>query len=563
MPKMRIQGKRIERRGAQAGSRWRRGAAAALFLLSMVMLGGCLWNPEARSSGEADRFAQDGRPASEPAVPVRGGVIRVLTAEPIEADPLGLSAKAVRPSPYWALAYRGLFRYDERGRWVGDLAQDVRVERGADGAVTVRFRLDGARWSDGQPITDLDVRRTLALYLSPFYTGVFRDHLSALDGASAYRSGKGEDVLGVVTDGDWIVLRATHPTALFFRALTAPLFPHAAVPKIARRADVEALAERIRAGEVPVSGAYRVVVAAEGRLELERASTKAGDAAYADALEFTFGTLGPDDGHAGHEAPVAAYDVVISLKKPALPNDFRLMRVPLPYALYLAADVTRIPDDVRRKLATIDRRPLVAAIEAGEFAARPETGYFPPGHALMEQSDGANAPKGADSRLALGDLAYDRDQPYAALLAPALADVLGTSGYAVSEKPLPHEAFYAETMSGHGAPLFLWPLADVSEPGEWWRYLGKAHTIARLGLNVMHYADDAVDRALKAAYEAIPGEIDAPALREAFRSVAEAAPLIPLLRPEAYVAVAPGMHGVEMVRLGERLNAEQWWKAAP
>ncbi|CAM3392739.1 ABC transporter substrate-binding protein [Hydrogenibacillus schlegelii] len=551
-----------------AGRPGRRISAGVLIALAAAFLSGCPRPAPPAPDGGTRPPASASHPADDG--PVRGGTLKIATEAPVAGDPLGLEEAIVRPDPSWSLVYRGLVRLDG-GRLVGDLARDVRIERAGE-TVVVRLRLDGARFDGGAPVTAADVRRSLSLYLSPFYTGAFRDHLSALEGSSAYRSRGDEAALAVAEEGDAVVLRARTPTALFFRALQAPIFPAAALPVPDGRAAVRAFAERIRAGEVPGTGPYRVAEAGPGRLVLVRAETPEGRAALLDRVEIA--TVEPGG------TPEGA-DVLIRLRAGERPEGrWSEDRAPLPYVLFLAFDVRRTARELRQAAAHLDRTALAEALQAAGFRARPEAAYGPPGlwteaadpgggtarsadrpvrETGGEKSNAGKGPADAGGSGALS-LAYDRDHPFGAALAPAIVSALQASGWSIAGEELPREAFYAKVMAGEGSPAFLWPLADPDVVGEWWRLLGTPHDVDRLGLNVMHFSDSVVDRALSAAYRAIPGTEDGAVLRQAFERIAAAAPLVPLVRPEAVVWVREGVH-VGLPALGRRPPVERWWKA--
>ncbi|MBE3594097.1 MAG: hypothetical protein IMX04_03500 [Candidatus Carbobacillus altaicus] len=555
------------------------GLIMTVFLLTSSLISGC--DPAFQNNaGRSDAYVSEGGPsegkdASEgrrvDAKPVSGGALTIYTLEETLWDPLLMRRSQVLLNAYEGLVYRGLFRYDALGDWTSDLAQDETIEQGDDGTVELSLNLPtDVRWPDGSSVTFDDVRETFQYYLHPFYYGAWKDHLLSIAGTSAYRSGESNTLSGITVDEEGRVhIKLEQPTALAFRALTAPLLKADEI--LGRDPDeVEKLADE---GVLSGLGPYRLAnkPSREGLHFIRRDPGQSGvrDGAYIESI--TVVPVQPETILTGDAARVTAamIDQLSRSPSPAslvLPpgvsadtldalhkndqhdrtkntrtsDDYRLVRQPLPYSYYLAFNMRTVDRPSRALItekfyASGDETSAPMSAPLGEmrpdFLGRVSDQALDEAYKAGLSSLMRSAPSSfSDKALALY---FDEDDPQSTFLAERLARVLGDDQKVLDLHGLKHDDFYATIFSGQSYDMFIWPIAHGQTLGEWWRYLGITHDVDRLGLNVMHYDRPEVDQALQDAYRVSPERIDREGLKDAFQRIGEDGVLVPLFRPDA------------------------------
>lgn len=558
------------------------------FLLIGGMLSGCQWMEQAdkRTSDHHPRGANnpDGTALNADEnhnEPVFGGDLSLYTLEPDVWDPLLMRRHTLTLNPYEGLVYRGLFRYDETGQWTHDLAQHVSMDHRDDGTVVVSFNLPtDVRWPDGTAVTWADVRETFQYYLHPFYYGAWKDHLSNIAGTSSYRGGSEKMLSGITVDETGrIHITLDQPTALTFRALTAPLLK---ADEIAGREpdDVYALAAN---GQLSGLGPYRISDKPTSQTIsfVRRPQEESGMEQAAFLEHITVTTLDPQAFI--HQAQVSVVetlaaklskapspaslvlppgissDVIDALArdldasptqgKRDAPSPYHFEHQALPYTYYLAFNMRTVDQPHRALIAkqllasnAFDDGSMARPIGIirpdflGTFMDQPFNDAYKKGLLSLSETAPSSLPEGTLS------LYYDEDDPISTYLATHLAVLLERDHLRIDMHGQPHDAYYATIFSGRPYDMFIWPLARGQMLGEWWRYLGRQHDVDRLGLNVMHYDRPEVDLALSAAYHTSPDRVDQDALKKAFQSIGEDGVLMPLFRPEAYRIQSARVH---------------------
>lgn len=180
------------------------GAAAALGYLPL----GC------------DRSAPAPIPAasSEDATPRRGGVLRLASFQDIRnLDPAGPS-DGLSAEPQHLL-FAGLVDFDDRGRLVGDLAENWEV---ADEGHTYRFVLrPGVTMHDGSELTADDVKRSVERALRRTTPNPNASYFAGIAGYRAFASDEAAHLAGVTVDGKYIVsFHLDEPDATFLPMMT-------------------------------------------------------------------------------------------------------------------------------------------------------------------------------------------------------------------------------------------------------------------------------------------------------------------------------------------------------
>jgi oligopeptide transport system substrate-binding protein len=264
------------------------------------------------------------------------------------------------------------------------LAESWRVEN--DGQRLVFELREGLTFSDGQPLTADDVRRSWLRVIDPARPSPLSSLLDDVRGAAAYARGEGAaDDVGILADGRQLTVEFERPAA-FFAAV-------AAVPSLAV---VPPTIDKLAGGpgeglEFPVSGAYRPVDQQLGQIRLERNASY-----WAGSPPIERITVITDDGGRSNvdtfedeavdwtrispfDATWIAYDRYLG---PQLRHTEEMV------VDFLGFDTTTPPFDdtaVRRAVAqAVDWRRL-AALDGGDEP--PPTSIVPPGVASRGEGD--------------------------------------------------------------------------------------------------------------------------------------------------------------------------------
>ncbi|MBN3525155.1 peptide ABC transporter substrate-binding protein [Paenibacillus apiarius] len=182
----------------------------AILLLAAAALAGCASkdnnaaNPSGAAQGAAENAAEQ--------------IPQVLTTnlsggEPYTLDP----AFASDTTSYFIIdnLYEGLYTYDKSGKIVEGAASKVDVS--AD-AKTYTFTIrDGAKWSNGDPVTAQDFEYSWKRVLNPKTAAYDPSSLYYIKGAEEYNTGKGsaEDVGVTAKDDHTLVVELKAPLSIF------------------------------------------------------------------------------------------------------------------------------------------------------------------------------------------------------------------------------------------------------------------------------------------------------------------------------------------------------------
>lgn len=142
-----------------------------------------------------------------------------LESDPASLDPaLSVDLYSGRIVP---LVAPGLVRFDRSLRLAPDLAASWEVE---EGGRTYRFALrEGARFSDGTPVTADLVKRSFERVLDPRTRSPRGWVLARIEGAEAFRDGRASTVTGIeATDAGHLTIRLTAPFAPFLSMIAMP-----------------------------------------------------------------------------------------------------------------------------------------------------------------------------------------------------------------------------------------------------------------------------------------------------------------------------------------------------
>jgi oligopeptide transport system substrate-binding protein len=141
-----------------------------------------------------------------------------MTSEPPAIDP-GL---ATDTTSGWVLdhIFEGLYTRDKDGNPVPGMAQDTKVSK--DGKTYTFTIRDGAKWSDGTPVTAHDFEFAWKRVLNPDTGSAFAFYLYYIKGAEAFNKGKGSaDDVGVkAVDDKTLQVELNAPVGYFDKLLT-------------------------------------------------------------------------------------------------------------------------------------------------------------------------------------------------------------------------------------------------------------------------------------------------------------------------------------------------------
>ncbi|MEX2104716.1 MAG: ABC transporter substrate-binding protein, partial [Bacilli bacterium] len=155
-------------------------------------------------------------------IPQAGGSLKIGMLSSLSIDVLGLSTATNLPIHD---VYRGLLQRDEQYKATTDIAKTYEVN---EELKTITVSLDeSVKWHDGTPVTALDVLFTYATYANPYYYGMWKEGIEALDGVSSLRSFKNESISGIQVDEATkkITFQLNQITTEVEDLLTAPLLP--------------------------------------------------------------------------------------------------------------------------------------------------------------------------------------------------------------------------------------------------------------------------------------------------------------------------------------------------
>ena len=109
------------------------------------------------------------------------------------------------------LVYEGLLGYNAENELVPELAQEM-PEISEDG-LTFTFKIrEGAKFSDGTPVTSKDVKYSFTLLADPSYTGRFAINAENIVGYEEYNKGDATELTGIETpDDETVIIHAKEP----------------------------------------------------------------------------------------------------------------------------------------------------------------------------------------------------------------------------------------------------------------------------------------------------------------------------------------------------------------
>ncbi|WP_058829017.1 peptide ABC transporter substrate-binding protein [Paenibacillus polymyxa] len=176
-----------------------------ILLLAVTALAGC--------SGTADKTASNDSSAASQADVPQEITANLAGGEPYTLDP----AFASDTTSYFVIdnLYEGLYTYDKAGKIVEGASSKVDVS--PDGKTYTFTIRDGAKWSNGDPLTAKDFEYSWKRVLNPKTAAYDPSALYYIKGAEAYNTGKGkiEDVGVTAKDDKTLVVELKSPLSFF------------------------------------------------------------------------------------------------------------------------------------------------------------------------------------------------------------------------------------------------------------------------------------------------------------------------------------------------------------
>lgn len=486
--------------------------------------------------------------APDPAAEIPGVDVTIVAGAPLTWDParMGDAASAAILAQTWD----GLTAFDPGGAVRPALAERWEV---VPGGREVIFTLrPGLTFSDGTPLTAADVVRSWLRLLDPADPSPLAWLLADVAGARERLAGGPAEDVGLVADGDRVIVRLAQPAAWFPAIAASPSL--AVVP-----ADMPDLrGYRLPDAPLAVSGAY-IPEAAGGDLVFRANPAWWGGTPPLDTILVRTGTDGASpvalyqDG-AADWVTIPAGDAAWIRWDAVLGPDLR--RSDDLSVSYYGFDTRRPPFDdarVRRAVArAVDWRRIVLLADPDATVA---TSLVPPGIPLRGDADLAPVHDPAAARAALAAAGYPGGRGFPAVtlvttggatdaaLVRALRDELGIT---VTREIVPFGEL-TERMTED--PPGIWSLdwlADYPHPQDFLGLLLASGSPTNLG----GWSDPRFDRALAEAAAAPDPDDQEAALLAAGRLVRDEAPLIPLRYGVTWALSRDGLLGAQPSGLG-------------
>lgn len=530
-----------------------------------MILGGCSKDSE-QTDPKKDPNDENAPGVEEIKDPTEGGTLRVGVLQLPSWNPFKWQEAAQTYSTAEQLVYRGLFTYSPDQQLVPDLIKSYAVDEGVDGKSVLRFTLDDkAIWHDGTPITFEDINFTLHTYLDPFYYGAWKQNLSYIDGTSAFRSGKKEQISGIKQDenGD-IVMELTNATSSFYHALTAPILPAHQLKGLSS----EEIAQQFETGKVVGNGQFQFETKSDQELSLTRVIAYADGGPYLEGISFQV--------YNGDVATASGqYDLLAVPPQTSEPAEgFKAYDVALNQYFYLGfnmEDDVVGKSEVRTAIAeAADRQALIDAVLFGHGTAVdriiPNNSWLSEGTTSV---DTAKLDAAINRMTTLGyspnkqlklTVLYQGDNRLVDKVVDALSQQLSSIYIKIEKKPLNGDEYYAYLFSGKPTQAFIhaWPF--TKDIGYWWKLYGTYHDVKDLGLNIFHYSNDKVDEYSKRLYmrdTASKGPMEDGAV--IIKQLQTDLPLIPLFSPNQSYWVSKRLHDQNINGDGFFLDISKWW----
>ncbi len=483
----------------------------------------------------------------DPAAAVAGVDVRIVAGQPLTWDParMGDAASAALLAQSWD----GLTAFDAGGTVQPALAERWEIVPGGREVIfTLRPDLT---FSDGTPLTAADVVRSWLRLIDPADPSPLAWLLADVAGARERLAGGPAEGVGLVADGDRVLVRLAHPASWFPAIAASPSL--AVVPP-----GLDASSFRLPDTPLAVSGAY-VPEAAGDDLVFRANPAWWGGSPPLDTVLVRTGTDG--------ESPVSLYQDERADWVTITPGDATwirwdallgpdLRRSDDLSVSYYGFDARNAPfDDARVRRAVAQAVDWDRIVRLADPDATVATSLVPPGIPLRDDADRAPVHDPAAARAALAAAGFPGGRGFPAVtmattggatdaaVAAALATELGIE---VVREVIP---FTELTDRMAEDPPGIWSLdwlADYPHPQDFLGLLLATGSPSNLG----GWSDPRFDRALAEAAAAPDPDDQAAALAEAERIVRDEAPLIPLRYGVTWALSRDGLLGAQPSGLG-------------
>lgn len=417
-------------------------------------------------------------------VPVAGGTM-VLQLENFSYNPLAITGEELPINNLQSVIYRGLFKFNEDLKIVGDLAGELTANIDKN---QLKFKLnDGVKWEDGSPITFADILYSFEQYSSTNYNGFWKSYTFNLVGTDKFRMKTAEHISGIEFD-------ATNNVITFnFKKLTISDLEFLTAPMISSKKN--------SASQLLASGPFRIESATESGLELVR-NENYGEQVFLDRISVST-TADKATAGAFYATPADVQNSIFAGRKAydiGGANYFYL-------GFNLNSD--KLKDSaVRTALASTIKLDEIIKNQLGGYAERPlsvmqeDSWLYKESFTTMSARDVKSTLSAVSLSL---ELAY-ADTVFYKLIAEKIAADLTASGVTVQLKPIASDEYIATLYSKGEFELFLASNNFEMNPAkENYRWLTK-NDVLNNGYNVIHLNDATSDNLLTEAVSLIDSE---------------------------------------------------------
>lgn len=409
--------------------------------------------------------------------PLEGGELSFML-ENIYYDPLQIMGEELPINNFQAAIYRGLFKYNDNFKIVGDLAEELtaNIENNQ-----VKFKLkEGVKWEDGSTITYEDILYSFEQYSGTNYHGVWKDLSFNLIGTDKFRTKKADHISGIELDEETNVITFNFEKLSYndIEFLTAPLVS----------------SKKSSSGQPLASGPFRIDVVNENGLELVR-NENYGEQVFLDRISLSTSS---DKANAG-----AFYATPTDVKNELFAKS-KVYDLAGANYIYLGFNMNsdKLTDKViRESLASVIKVDELITNKFAGHAERPlsivhqDSWLYQKSFNYLSARDSKANLSGSDLSL---ELAY-ADTALYQLIAEKIAADFAANGVTLKLKPIANKDFVAALYSKGEYELFLASNNfELNPTKENYKWLAR-NDVLNNGYNVIHLNDEISDKLLNEA----------------------------------------------------------------
>jgi oligopeptide transport system substrate-binding protein len=490
---------------------------------------------------------------AEPAEPIRGGTLRVLSEPAINLDPSSIDE--VYESVILRQIYQGLLSFDSGLRMLPCLATSWTIS--PDGTLYTFNLRHGVRFHDNSLVTAMDVAFTLERCLAPDLgdgQSLAATYLMPIRGAEAYNKGRATSVEGIrVIDDLKLEIELVRPCPLLLKVLAMDQ-----TGVISRAAYIEGGQNQIQNHPVG-TGPFRFVRRRPDRgIVLARSETYWGRPAEIDSLVFQSKSESTEayEAHALLRGEVHLTTLSTGTAAKARELGLPIYRAPELSVSFLGLRLDLAPFDipeVRRAVLLAIRRDPIRNVDPEGIV--PVFGLLPPGLPGREPVDRLPRPDPAEARRLLAEsghpdgrglppitLGTSRGSAAVQKIAEGIQNDLQAIGLTVHVQRFSWRQLDSLTVSGKLQAFMMSWVADLPDPDAFLYPI--FHSSGES--NLFGYASPEVDSLLALGRMMTPGPERNNVYARLQDVIIRDAPMIPLYHSSSAYAWRAEVHGVEI-----------------